>query len=210
MVVAGHSMGGCISRLLITDTGDKVWTSIFGKPPAESNLPPESKKLLSESAIFRARPEVGRVIFISAPLRGSDMAKNPLGRIGSMFVKSPAALLGAGQDALKVITFQSDDLKIKRMPNSVDTLAPNNRFVRAINTVPIKSGVPYHVISGDRGKGGNKDQTAPVMSDGIVPYWSSHLDGAQSELVVPSDHGAHQNPKAIEEVKRILKLHAQG
>ena len=48
-----------------------------------------------------------------------------------------------------------------------------------------------------------------MCSDGIVPYWSSHLDGAQSELVVPSSHNAHQNPQAIAEVKRILKLHAQ-
>ena len=31
MVVMGHSMGGCISRLLITDTGDKLWMEIFGK-----------------------------------------------------------------------------------------------------------------------------------------------------------------------------------
>ncbi len=45
------------------------------------------------------------------------------------------------------------------------------------------------------------------MSDGIVPYWSSHMDGAESELVVPSSHSAHQNPQAIAEVKRILKLH---
>ena len=48
-----------------------------------------------------------------------------------------------------------------------------------------------------------------MCSDGIVPYWSSHLDGAQSELVVRSSHNAHQNPQAIAEVKRILKLHAQ-
>src|SRR5213075_2867090 len=32
MVVIGHSMGGCISRLLITDTGERLWTNIFGKP----------------------------------------------------------------------------------------------------------------------------------------------------------------------------------
>jgi hypothetical protein len=81
--------------------------------------------------------------------------------------------------------------------------------VKAINTFPIRPGIPYHVISGNRGKGGNKDQTKPIMSDGIVPYWSSHLDGAQSELVVPSHHSAHQNPQAIAEVKRILKLHAR-
>jgi len=205
MVVIGHSMGGCIARLLITDTGDKVWMKLFNRPPEETPLLPETKKLLAGAIIFRHRPEVGRVIFISAPLRGSDIAKNPLGRIGSMFVKAPETLLSAGKDVFKITTFQSDELKLKRMPNSVDTLAPNNRFVRAINTVPITSGIPYHVICGDRGLGGNKGRTKPVMSDGVVPYWSSHLPGAQSELVVPSDHGAHQNPQAIEEVKRILR-----
>ena len=64
-------------------------------------------------------------------------------------------------------------------------------------------------ICGDRGKGGNKDQTKPQMSDGFVPYWSSHLDAAKSELIVPSDHGAHQNAQAIAEVKRILMLNAR-
>jgi hypothetical protein len=94
------------------------------------------------------------------------------------------------------------------MPNSVDTLSPKNRFVKAINTVPLTPGIPHHVISGDRGKGGNKDNTKPIMSDGIVPYWSSHMETAESELVVPSSHSAHQNPQAIAEVKRILQRHA--
>ncbi len=107
-----------------------------------------------------------------------------------------------------VATSDADSLQLKRIPNSVDTLAPNNRFVKLINTVPITPGIPYHTISGDRGKGGNKDHTAPVMSDGVVPYWSSHLEGAKSELVVPSNHSAHQNPKAIGEVHRILLLNA--
>ena len=172
-------------------------------------LSPESRKLLTEALIFRHRPEVGRVIFVAAPLRGSDMASGWAGRIGSMLVRSPSTLLSVGRDALKLGTFQGDDLRLKRMPNSVDTLAPNNRFVKAIQTMPLTAGIPYHVISGDRGKGGNRDRTAPCCSDGIVPYWSSHMDGAQSELVVPSSHSAHQNPQAIAEVKRILKLHAQ-
>jgi len=45
-----------------------------------------------------------------------------------------------------------------------------------------------------------------MMSDGLVPYWSSHLDGAQSERLVPSSHNAQQSPEAIAEVERILKL----
>ena len=44
-------------------------------------------------------------------------------------------------------------------------------------------------------------------SDGIVPYWSSHLDGAASERIVPSGHSTHQHPEGIEELERILYLH---
>ena len=41
-------------------------------------------------------------------------------------------------------------------------------------------------------------------SDGVVPY--SHLEGAQSELIVDSGHNAQTNAEAIKEVDRILKV----
>jgi hypothetical protein len=63
--------------------------------------------------------------------------------------------------------------------------------------------VRYNTIIGDRGRG-----DSPNSSDGVVPYWSSHMNGAQSEHIVPSGHGAHQNPQAIAEVLRILKANA--
>jgi hypothetical protein len=66
--------------------------------------------------------------------------------------------------------------------------------------LPITPSIPYHSIIGDRGRG-----DTPNSSDGVVPYWSSHLPGAQSELIVNSDHGAQYNPEAIREVERILK-----
>ena len=203
MVVIGHSMGGCISRLLITDTGDQLWKKQFGKTPDQMHLSPTSRQILEEALIFKHRPEIGRVIFISSPLKGSEIAKNPLGRFGSMLIRTPNSLLFTGREAFKSIAFHSGDLRLKRAPNSIDTLSPNNRFVRNINTIPIAAGIPYHTIIGDQGKG-----DSPNSSDGVVPYWSSHMDGAVSECVVPSDHGAHQNAKAFDEVQRILKLNA--
>ncbi|MGC4017698.1 MAG: hypothetical protein QM755_24750 [Luteolibacter sp.] len=200
MVVIGHSMGGCISRLLITDTGDKLWKGIFKSSPQESKFSPHNKRLLEESLIFKHRPDVGRVIFIAAPLRGSDLATNWIGRLGSRLVKAPTTLLEVGKEVSSVMTWEPGDLQIKQIPNSIDTLSPNNKMVKAINTIPITPGIPYHTIVGDRGKG-----NGARASDGVVPYWSSHLDGARSELVVPSGHGAHQNPQAIAEVRRILK-----
>jgi hypothetical protein len=73
-----------------------------------------------------------------------------------------------------------------------------------MNTIPMTQGVRYNTIIGDRGRG-----DSPNSSDGVVPYWSSHMNGAESECIVPSRHGAHQNPQAIAEVLRILKAKAR-
>ena len=44
-------------------------------------------------------------------------------------------------------------------------------------------------------------------SDGVVPYSSSHLDGAASEVIVQSGHSVHRSPGAMQELLRILLLH---
>jgi pimeloyl-ACP methyl ester carboxylesterase len=205
MVVIGHSMGGCISRTLITDTGNKLWIEAFGKPPEQTDMPAESKHLLAGAIILKHRPEIGRIIFMSTPHRGSDLASNWVGRIGSMLVKTPSKLTTIDQIIRANIKPDPAALQLKRFPNSVDTLAPNNRFVVAINKVPITPGIPYYSIVGDRGRG-----DTPNSSDGVVAYWSSHLDGAASERIVPSNHSTPRNPEAIAEVHRILKLNAQS
>jgi pimeloyl-ACP methyl ester carboxylesterase len=203
IILVGHSMGGMISRLMITDAGDKIWHDFFGKPPAETNIPGPSKQHLVDALIFSHRPEVRRVIFMSSPHRGAAMASNWIGRIGASLIKTPFLIAAVPFHALKAATVQGDPGtdELNRIPNSIDTLSPNNRFVREINTIPIRRGVPYHSIIGDRGRG-----DTPNSSDGVVAYSSAHLDGAQSELIVPSNHSSPRNAKAIAEVSRILKL----
>jgi pimeloyl-ACP methyl ester carboxylesterase/predicted GNAT family acetyltransferase len=205
MVVVAHSMGGCITRTLLTDAGTTLWLEAFGHPPAETEMDLKSKHLLEEVLIFNHRRDIGRVVFMSTPHRGANLASNWIGRIGSMLVRTPSKLLTVGRALRENLTADPSALKLKRLPNSVDTLAPNNRFVVAINTIPITKGIPYHSIIGDRGRG-----DSPNSSDGVVPYWSSHLDGARSERIVPSDHGSPKNPQAIAEVHRILQLNAQS
>ncbi len=204
-VLIGHSMGGIISRTMITDSGMKLWDAYFPQPPDHLAISPASREILSKALIFQHRPEVGRVIFISSPHRGSDLAAGWIGRLGSLLVKAPGMLLRIAEEARNLTTQEAGALKFGLMPNSIETLTPENRFVKVINTIPPVAGVPYHSIMGDRGKGGNKDHTNPVSSDGYVPYWSSHIEGAKSETIVPSKHSAHQNAEAIEEVRRILR-----
>jgi pimeloyl-ACP methyl ester carboxylesterase len=205
IVLLGHSMGGIISRLMITDSGsDKLWRYFFGKSPAQTKLSPESKALLEEGLIFKPRPDVARVIFISTPHRGSVIAENPIGRIGSSLIRKSVQYMNAGREVLQASVVQKDPtvLKLNRLPNSIDTLAPNDPFLKEINTLPMAKRIPYHSIIGDRGRG-----DTPNSSDGVVPYWSSHLDGAESEKIVPSGHGAQHSPQAIAEVLRILNEH---
>src|SRR6201982_1088385 len=204
MVVIGHSMGGCISRLLLTDSGNQLWMKIFGRPPDEVPLSPKTREYFRQELFFRHRPEIGRVIFIASPLRGSNMATGLIGKLATLIIHESTASSQASQEMLRVTNTREEELKPKRRANSVDSLSPKSRFLHAMNTIPMTAGVPYHTIIGDRGRG-----DSPKSSDGVVPYWSSHMDGAQTENIVPSDHSAHQNPQAIEDVLHILKKYAQ-
>jgi pimeloyl-ACP methyl ester carboxylesterase len=203
MIVIGHSMGGCISRLLLTDSGNEICMQIFGRPLDDVPLSPHVREYFRQELFFRHRPEIGRVIFIAAPLRGSKMATGLMSSLANMIIREPSISSQASQEMLRHTSIQEPELRPMRRANSVDSLSPKSRFVHAVNTLPMTPGVPYNTIIGDRGRG-----DSPNSSDGVVPYWSSHLKGAETEHIVPSDHNAHQDPHAIAEVLRILKAHA--
>jgi Alpha/beta hydrolase family len=210
IVVIGHSMGGMIARTLITDSGMNLWNAIYPKPPSEMPFSAETRKVMTESLIFTHRPEISRVIFASASHRGSDIATNFMGRLGSRIIGSPADMLPPDTKALALAKPNSTGENLNHLPNSIDFLKPTNRFVTNLAKLPTTKGVPYHSIIGDRGKGGNLSHVDPVSTDGIVPYWSSHFDGAKSELIIPSHHWTNQNPQGIAEIDRILHEHLKS
>jgi pimeloyl-ACP methyl ester carboxylesterase len=204
MVVIGHSMGGCISRLLLTDSGNKLCNEIFGRPFDEVPLSPHVREYFREELFFKHRPEIGRVIFIAAPLRGSNMATGLLSSLANMLIREPTLGSQASKEMLRATNAMEPELRPMRRANSVDSLSPKSRFLHAMNDIPMTPGVPYNTIIGDRGRG-----DSPNSSDGVVPYWSSHMDNAQTENIVPSGHIAHQDPHAIQDVLHILKRYAK-
>ena len=65
-------MGGCIARLLITDTSDgELWRTMGSKPEER------------ESLVCKPLENVERVILIGVPLRGSNLVENILGALAS-------------------------------------------------------------------------------------------------------------------------------
>jgi hypothetical protein len=70
---------------------------------------------------------------------------------------------------------------------------------------PKPPAVHFHSVLGEAfGEGENS-------SDGVVPYKSAHLDGADSEVLVPSSHMyIHHHPRAILDVRHILLEHLRA
>jgi len=155
--------------------------------------------LIVHSTIFHANPRIARVVFICTPHRGSDLASNGIGKIGISLITLPARLTAVMLDTLTSADLAKLTGSSKRLPNSITGLKPTSPALPVINSVPIR--VPYHSIIGDRGKG-----DCPNCSDGVVAYWSSHLDGAQSEKIVPGPHGSCALPETIAELDRILRF----
>jgi hypothetical protein len=90
-------------------------------------------------------------------------------------------------------------------PDGMSRLRYGNPALELAEKRPISPWVSYHSIMGDEGKG-----DTPNSSDGTVTYASSHLEGASSELIVPSGHSAQRHPEGIAEMKRILRIHLEA
>ncbi|HEU5193854.1 MAG TPA: hypothetical protein VFW70_03855, partial [Methylomirabilota bacterium] len=71
MVLIGHSQGGLLARLMITESGNRFWENAASVPFSEIDAPPQTKAFLQRAIFFEPVPMVGRVIFISTPHKGS-------------------------------------------------------------------------------------------------------------------------------------------
>jgi hypothetical protein len=199
-VVVGHSMGGMLTQDQVVTVTEGMWDKALGQVAKGIFKENSANSLIVRAVTFRANPRIKRVVFICTPHRGSDLPSNGSGKIGITLITLPTRLTAVIPDSLTGADLAQLTGSSKRLPNSVWGLKPTNPALPVINEAPI--GVPYHSIIGDCGRG-----DSPNSSDGVVAYWSSHLDGAKSEKIVPGPHGSCELPQTIAELDRILRLH---
>jgi pimeloyl-ACP methyl ester carboxylesterase len=198
MVLIGHSQGGLLARLMVTDSGSRFWDNIAREPLARLKMNEETRELVKSSLFFEPQPFVKQIIFISTPHRGSfrvtglvlDLVRR-LVTLPARLVKDVADLARDNPHALANFT---------RMPTAVDNMLPGQQFIRTLSSSPIPPWVTTHSIIAVRGVG-----PPAGLSDGVVRYESAHLDGVASEKIVHSGHSAQDKPETIEEVRRILR-----
>ncbi len=200
-----HSMGGIVGKALVCRPGEAFWEAAFTLPLEDLELTPEDRTVLRDAFFWEPEPYIKRVIFIAVPHRGSRFADNPAGRIGRWITGPPREF----QDFYQRISTNNPGaftptyaaLGSGRL-DSVHSLSPKQRSLMILSSLPIQAGTTAYSIIGNRGKPGPIERS----SDGVVPYWSSHLEDVASEKIVPAGHGAFKHPDAMAEILRILAL----
>jgi len=216
MVCVGHSMGGLVSQLLTVGSDDSYWRLVSAQPFDSLKMEPGTRQELQQVFFFQPQQSVRRVIFIGTPHHGSSLSRIGVARLAEKVIRLPKALLKAGQDVAR----ENPNAPIMidgKACTSVDLLEPGAPALELLAGQPRPDGVHYHSIIGVLPPDESWINTiTPVShhgkekSDGIVPYSSAHLDGADSELLVPADHmHVHQHPLSTLEVRRILLEHLQ-
>jgi pimeloyl-ACP methyl ester carboxylesterase len=202
MVLVGHSMGGVLARLLVVDSGDRLWTALLGHPPQAAER--QQMAMLAPYLDLKPMPEVSRAVFIASPHRGAPMASGRIGRIAARLVHLPAALVGTLRQAADALLNDQPAAaaQLSRTPDGIDGLSDRFPFRQVTSDLPIAPWVTYHSIIGCA----KPHSTSATCNDGLVPYSSAHLEGAASELTVRSGHSVQKTPEAVRELRRILRL----
>ncbi len=213
MVVVGHSMGG-----LITHYSQCVepWLMLRNNPALprheehfmdaryiDEPLPRAPLNKLRDDYFFRP-VEAGMVVYLATPHRGAPMARYRIVESLMKLVRLPEAIVN---EVINIATLQEDMLllnpkEITSWFTSVGQLSPVSYSIRGLQPLAVRD-VPTHSIIGNRG---HDDEPLTCSSDGVVPYWSSHISWG-TETVVPASHSVQDVPETAEDLARVLREH---
>ena len=200
----GHSLGGILAKMMGQSSGSRLWQTVSDVPIDKIAGPQIDCLLLRQVYCYERVPEVRRIVFIATPHRGSPLASGLVRDLGSRlcdrassFREARATILARNDADSFVSAFHREN------PTSVGELAEGHPLLAALFDLGIDPSVRSHSIIADL-----RDPPNAGATDGIVPYSSSHLECAGSELLVHGSHICLSNPAVIQEVRRILREHA--
>jgi hypothetical protein len=204
MVLVGHSMGGLLSKLQVTAGGDDYWRTLSKKTFNEIKAPEDVRDKVRPAFFFEPQPFIRQVVCIGTPHRGSSYGDAAVGRFFSWLVHVPKMALGMQQELLKDNPGAFEPLFANHFPTSVDFLKAESPVLQVLYSRESPQ-ARFHSIVGNAVHMGREG-----MGDGIVPVSSAHLPAAVSEILIPEIHTKiHRHPRAVLEVKRILREHAE-
>lgn len=205
MVLIGHSMGGLISKLQITYSGDRLWQSVSNRPLSQITTSDATRAKLQASFFFEPVPTVARVVYIGTPHRGSSWAQRPIGKLGASLVREPDALQTEHAQLIRHNPGVFSPEVTRRLPTSIDLLKPTSPLLYAIHHLPTAWHVPQHSIIGS-----GYLMLGAGDSDRVVPVSSARIGGVATERAIRAKHGElHKSVEGTQELIAILRRHLQ-
>jgi pimeloyl-ACP methyl ester carboxylesterase len=202
MVLIGHSMGGVVARLLVSNSHDVLWNAASTVPINQIHGSADDQATIQSVFYFTPYPGVSKAIFLAAPHLGSPASDDFIGRLAKWVVTPHAPEL----DALRrfadtnsatiphqlLAEYRKDGL------SSISTLSTNQPVSHAAHALMPASGIRYYTIVGSL-------PGASVPGDGVVPLSSAILPGAESTTIVTSGHKVYNNNEALGQIIKILR-----
>lgn len=204
MVLIGHSLGGLVSKLQVTYSGNELWNAAATRPFETIVTDPATRADLGYASFFTPSPDISRVIFIATPHSGSIYARRCIGRLSSALVEEPPLWQARHSQLVRDNPGAFREELSDGIPTSVDLLEPDSEILAATTRLCFRPGVQLHSIIGD-----DRWSLSEGRSDGVVAVSSAQLLGVQSERFVDASHTEVQRrPETSQEVTRILFEHA--
>lgn len=201
MVLVGHSMGGLVSKLQVTESDNDLWDVASNRPLDQISADADDRERLREVFFFAPLPFVRKVVFIGTPHQGSSLANRAVGRLSSW---SAHMTTQADERHRRVV---GDNPGVfapwirRKVPTSVDLLEPDHPLLCAIAKLPVDPQVELHSIIGVADVRGSD---AP--GDGVVSLASARHCRTLSEKHVSETHtDLLQAATTTIELERILE-----
>jgi pimeloyl-ACP methyl ester carboxylesterase len=204
IVLIGHSMGGLLSKLQVTYSGDVVWQAAATQPFHTIVTDPTTRADLAAAFFFQPSPDVSRVIYIATPHRGSSDATRCVGRLSSALIEERQDWMVRHEQLMRDNPQVFREELQRGIPTSVDLLEPGSLILQSTERLPYRPGVALHSVMGD-----DRWSLGQGPSDGVVPVYSARVAGVESELLVDARHTyVQRHSETVREVICILHRHA--
>lgn len=206
MVLVGHSMGGLISKLQITHSGDQLWQAVSRCDIPSIATTDSTRRSLERAFYFGPSNNVAKVIYMGTPHRGSPWARRAIGRIGAKLVEETSSMEAQHQSLISSNPGNFSREFMRRIPTSVDLLRSDSQLLMAMDQLYVANHVQEHSIIGL-----HRRLLGSGPSDGVVPVSSALRQGVQSQTLIRARHvDIPDKQEAVEELVRILRQHTAG
>jgi pimeloyl-ACP methyl ester carboxylesterase len=207
MVIVGHSQGGLLTKMMgVHMDQDGAGRALIGTPFSELGLEGAEAELVRRCFEFEPLPTAERLVFVATPHRGSFLATRWYARFFAKLIAVPDEVEGAARRILTGVRREQLPPGLEdRIPTSLENMDPASPFVRYLADLPIDSRIHAHSIVPI-----GKARSTHGAHDGVVAYASAHLEGAESEVLVPAGHSCQSHPRTTIELRRILREHIRS